>query len=398
MNYSQGVPPSPGTQYVAPLLAEPLTADPFRNLERRKWLYGNWLLRGYLSLLAAPGGTGKTAYGLAVAGTILLDDAVLGEQIHDATRNVWYINLEDSREEMLLRLQAFCIAHGVNPDELAGRLFLNSGQDRRLIIAQPDGLGMIMPSPDKDQIIMQIQANNIGLIIIDPFAGSHYGRESNAEDMAVVMDAWKQVAKEGNCAVLLIHHTRKGGNGNGDGEDFRGSTAIINAARAAVGLVRMGENDQLGVDKEEWWQYLRLYNAKLNLAPPTEKSLWFKLVPVELPCGESVQTVKRWDPKGTLFEGLDMATCVRVLETIADGLPDGEQYRLTKQGPSAARWAGTLLIAEGKNEQQAKRVLKAWEKSGVLVETTYRSKTARRDQPGVSVNTALLHKMRCQVS
>jgi hypothetical protein len=94
-------------------LPDPATIPP------RQWLYGTQLLRGFVSVLVAPGGTGKSAYAMAVATAIASGRPILGENIF-ARVNVAVLNLEEPLDELDRRLAAICIRHKVCETEIAG--------------------------------------------------------------------------------------------------------------------------------------------------------------------------------------------------------------------------------------------------------------------------------------
>jgi hypothetical protein len=81
----------------------------FSNIPHRQWLYGIDLVRGDITLLASPGGAGKTSLALGMAVCLVTGKSVLGERIwgHGPLKSL-YINAEDSRVEMLRRACAFC--------------------------------------------------------------------------------------------------------------------------------------------------------------------------------------------------------------------------------------------------------------------------------------------------
>jgi hypothetical protein len=71
----------------------------------------------------APGGTGKSAYAMAVAISLATHKEFLGDHIF-APVNVAVINLDDPMDELERRVAAIMIAHKIGRDELDGRLFL----------------------------------------------------------------------------------------------------------------------------------------------------------------------------------------------------------------------------------------------------------------------------------
>ena len=69
--------------------------------------------------------------------------------------------------------------------------------------------------PVVDDVIAQMQRLHVDALIVDPFVSCHRVGENDNSAMDMVAKEWGRVADRGDCAVELIHHTRKaydGGN------------------------------------------------------------------------------------------------------------------------------------------------------------------------------------------
>ena len=82
------------------------------SLNPRPWLYGTQLNRGYVTVLVAPGGTGKWRTRMAVALSLASHRSFLFDHIF-ASINVAYINLDDPMDELERRVAAVMIAHKI---------------------------------------------------------------------------------------------------------------------------------------------------------------------------------------------------------------------------------------------------------------------------------------------
>lgn len=390
-------PPSHEEQFPA----DSLDWDAMEAVKSRSWIYGHFLIRSFVSVLAAPGGTGKTAYSFAVALAIVLGEDILSEPVHQAGK-VWLYNLEDPLDELHRRLYAAIIHYKVKREEVEGRLFLNSGRNRPLVVATVLKDGTIVASPIVPLIVAEIKRQGIDVFIVDPFIRSHRVSENVNEQIDAVAALWAQVASEANCAVLLVHHFRKGG-ASSDAASFRGASALIDAARAALGMATMSpeEANRLGVDDDSRWRHIRVDNAKLNLAPPPDSATWLRLVSVNLDNGsdgrpaDQVQTVERWEPPSP-WDGMPWSMVMRILDKISAGPSPGEFYAFSPQAKD--RWAGVVLIEEAcKTSGQAKAVLKRWKETGVLEDSTYASPQLKGRQTGcVKVSPIKVAEMRQQ--
>ncbi len=355
----------------------------------RAWLYGTRLIRGFVSVLAAPGGVGKSALALGQALALASGKPILGERVHLSVP-VWMINLEDPLDEMHRRVAALMRLHRIEAEQIAGRLFLHSGRDRRITMASADGQSIV--HPDRDALIAAAQAAGIGLLVVDPFVKSHTLDENANGDMDAAATAWAEVAHATGAAVLLVHHVRKAA---GDGvEAMRGAKALSDAARAACILSPMGEEEArgLGVPERERWRLVRLDDAKANLAPRAEQALWYRLETVSLgnateayPNGDAVGAVTPWKPPSPL-RGMSAAECNRALDLIAKGDGEGAAFSAHRTGRAAGRWAGQVLVEHfGFEPDEAARALATWLRSGLLVEAEYRHPVQRKPRMGLRV-------------
>lgn len=323
--------------------------DP-RTISPRRWLIERTAIRQYVSLLVAPAAVGKTAYVFSMALGGAIGHSLLGDRIFTPVP-VWIFNLEDPLEEMDRRLAAAMLHHGVSRKEVEGRIFMNSGRDRRVTMARLSGDGQVC-FPDEAATVAQAKANQIGLLVVDPFVNSHELNENDNAHMNSAVRAWAEVASEADCSVFLVHHTRKGmAEHAGDIEGARGGKSLSDAARVGLTLTAMTEEEAkgAGLQANERWRYLRLDDGKPNLTMRGSKPRWFKLVSVPLgngddlhPDGDTVQTIKPWEPPSAFGDMTD-ADANSVLDDIDRGMSNGSRYTLRRTG-EATRWAGHLLI------------------------------------------------------
>jgi hypothetical protein len=373
-----------------PFRATPFDPDELAGLRPREWVYGHFLIRRFVSVLGAPGGTGKTAYAVAVALSVALGRPLLEEPVH-AAGPVWIYNLEDPRDELLRRVQAALIAHGFRAGDLAGRLYLDSGRDRPLVVATRLPDGSVVATPLVEALIEELRLRRVTLLVVDPFVKSHRLEENRNEQVDFVAALWARVADAAGCAVLLVHHFRKGGIA-GDADAFRGASALVDAARAAVSLSVMSEREaeRVGIESDQRRLYVRADNAKLNLAPSPSRAVWLQLRSIELPNGDCVQAVARWEAP-TAWDGLPNHVVLQVLEAIASA-PADDLWCAKRQ--AGERWAGRLLIKHGgRTEEQAASILETWEDNALLTRTRFTNKN-RKERIGYMVDEQKYSEMR----
>ena len=356
-------------------------------IPHRQWLYGTDLIRAFVTLLVAPGGTGKSSLILAMALALTTNRKLLNTHIHQQCR-VALLNLEDPQHEIDRRLTALAMYYNIANADVGGRLFI-SPPDRGVRIAEagPDGFSVIYP--DEEAIIAEVRRNQIDVLAVDPFAETHALEENSNPAMVKAAAAWRRVAREGNCSVILSHHVRKGPVDSIDAA--RGAKALSDSARIGLLLSTMNEQDAeaLGIAGDDRLQYVRLDDAKANLAKLAGKARWFKLSDVTLDNaqppyqrGDEVGVVSSWEPPN-VWDG--MADPNAVLDRIAAGPEPGELYTDSRRHP-ATRWAGNIVVQElGCSPEQAATVINTWMHNGVLEVTTYDNRD-RKERRGLKVN------------
>lgn len=382
----------------SPFPATAISYAEWDEIPPREKVYGHFLFRKFISAIGAPGGAGKTAYAFVIALAVAMGRGLLKEAVHDPG-GVWIYNLEDPRTELLRRLKAAAVRHGIKHQDIADKVWLDSGRDRPLVIAKTMRDGDVIAWPQVPDLIAEIKARGVRLLIIDPFVRSHRVEENHNDQIDFVAALWASVADQADCAVLLLHHFKKGGT-PGEAGAFRGASALIDASRAAVTLTTMSseEAERLAIIEKDRWQYVRVDNAKLNLAPPPDSAVWLHLEGIDLHNGteeresDNVQSVTRWEPPSA-FAGMNQNEVVNVIERLRNGPGNNEQFYLT--GGTTGRWAGLVIMAEtGKSEGEAKRIIGAWKKTGLIKQTRYDSPTDRRERSGMEVDEAKFQELR----
>ena len=364
----------------------------------RQWLYGTQLVRGFVTVLVAPGGTGKSSYAMAVGLSCASEMTFLGARLFECV-NVAIFNLEDPLEELDRRVAALMLRHRIPRQALENRLFLNDAEGHKLCIAAvgPDPSDPNISTivyPDRDALIKEIRAHEIGLVICDPFVESHELEENSNPHMAKAAAAWRDIARATNCAVLLVHHVRKGEITSIDAA--RGAKALTDSARVGLLFSPMTpeEGAEFNVRDEDRWQYVRLDDAKRNMAPAAKAS-WFKLEQVPLgnggvdpryPNGDTVAAIAAWDAPRDELKTAPHKELNEALDEIAQGPGNGVLYKASKQG--GGHWCGIVLCRRfGSTERQARRMINQWLQTGLLYEDTYHDPLQRKPRPCVRVDS-----------
>ena len=190
--------------------ATPVRLETLQSLPPRRWQYGTKLIRGFISVMAEPPGTGKSAWTTTVA----LDLASGQKTLHDrpiGRQKVWLINLEDPREETLRKVWA-CIMHPAKMynENTMDNLFVDSGRDQSFVVVEENSPNFFTITPSFDALRDEIAARQIDVLILDPAVKLHTVNENAAKSVDFVMRLFAKLADECDISILLVHHPRKG--------------------------------------------------------------------------------------------------------------------------------------------------------------------------------------------
>ncbi len=344
---------------------------PPSEIKPRDWIYGRHLIRKFVSVTIAPGGVGKSSLVFAEAAAMATGVPVMGVPI-GTPKKVWLLNLEDPMDEMERRMGAIIQHYELDHRMLEQNMWMNSGRDTPLTLAEENRLegGGILIRPDFDQVIDEIKTHKIDVMVVDPFVSSHMVNENDNTQIDAVTKLWGRIADEGNCAIELVHHTRKLQSGEKTtAESARGAKAMTDAARDVRVLQRMSEDEAAKYGVKNHRLHIQYFSDKGNLAPPAEYADWFVLKSIDLnnaTIGESdhVGVPVPWEMPGPLTD-ISMNAIDTVLRSIEAGTPEGQFSRRNIKGRSAIGEIMELLDVE---EERARLILHVWIESGVIVD------------------------------
>ncbi len=258
-----------------------ITATPFKWVDLSKtnprdWLYGDILLRKFISMTVAPGGIGKSSLVAVETLAQVSGKALLGEDPSGELR-VWLWNLEDTYEETQKKILAAAKHYGIAEADIGDRLYVDSGRDQRLVVAEMRGSTPMIVRPVIGELVEQIRLRGIDVVVVDPFISCHGVPENDNGAMDMVVKEWGRVAEEGNCAVHLVDHTSKAGSKEVVTDSSRGAKAKTDAARIVRVVNRMTETDGKTYGIMDVWRYFNTFNDKANMAPPKNRRDWFRM-------------------------------------------------------------------------------------------------------------------------
>lgn len=358
---------------------QPVKANAFvwraeADIPPRKWLYGRHLLRKFLSVDVAAGGVGKSSVKIGEALAMASNRAIYGKEIGEGPLNVWLYNLEDPMEETERRLHATAKYFQIHPEDVEGRLYVDSGRDQPCIITEETDSGARIAKPVVEDIITQIQEKKIDVLILDPFVSSHNLSENDNRVMDMVAKEWGRIADVCNCSINLVHHVRKGNGAETTTDSARGAKSITDAARSVVVYNRMtkDEAELAGIKPDLAAFHFRTANDKANLAP-AEKADWFRMNNVDLDNGDKVGVACPWEWPDT-FAGISIDKTRRVQNAVGEG-----KFRFDMR---SSEWVGNIIATvlemdPDDDKKRLQKIIKEWVKNDVL--RVYEDQDAKRN-------------------
>ncbi len=371
------------------------------SIPRRQWLIPGFLLRRHVSVLVAPPGSGKSLLTLQVG--MMGATAMQWGGWHPRQRiRTLVVNSEDDGDEMRRRLFAAAELMQIDTRELRSYLAFAENPENIIIARADNKTKTVVRTPMVESLVHTIIENKFDLLIVDPFAETFEGDENSNSELKWSAVLWREIARRTNCAVLLVHHTRKYGAEAGSMDAARGGSALVGVARIVSTLFGMTEEEAktFNIDPDERSSFLRFDDAKANLTLVTYAARWFEKHTITLPNGsadeppDEVGVLKPWKPPNP-FDDLDVAIANVILDAIergvfdADGNATGDPYTLKKSG-GGKRWAGHLIQNHLHcSDKDAQKVLNKWMENGVIEEVARVTSTSKgKVRLGLKVNAS----------
>ncbi|MDA1091479.1 MAG: helicase RepA family protein, partial [Proteobacteria bacterium] len=348
--------------------------DPM-TIPARQWVMEGRFIKKFVSLIMAPGGASKSMLSMEEAVAVATGRAITGMEVRRSGA-AWIFNNEDPEEELHCRLAAIYQHWGIDQTELENRIFVNSGLNNRLIVARTDRKATVQ-MPEVEGLKDHIRAHKIIHLTVDPFVRWHDVDEQDNSQIDFVVRQFASIADDCDCAISLVHHTRKtpaGGSYAGDADSARGASALVYACRSAHTLMEMTSSEaaNMGIKEDRRRWYIRFDNAKSNLSPPAEDATWFERVSVAIPNGglnigegDHVGVLVPWDAPSTDFV-LTPAKATEILKEVDERWRHGEPFNDSYQ--SGVRYLVTHLQRNHEmTKPQARKVVRDWIENGMLV-------------------------------
>ena len=236
---------SKATKATSGIFAAPYAWRDPATIPPRDWLYARHYIRSFVTATIAPAGLGKSSLAFAEAVAICTGRNLLGHPVREKLR-AWIWNGEDPAVELERRIAAIALHFSIDHAELAGRLFVNSGRDMPIRLAEMVKGEVRINQAQIDGIRDECKKRKIDVLIIDPWVSAHGLPESaNTEIDRIIKAGLAVIAEQANISIDIVHHVRKPSTGPGHAEvtvdDARGASALPQTlARFAVALTNTG--------------------------------------------------------------------------------------------------------------------------------------------------------------
>jgi hypothetical protein len=195
-----------------------------------RWLLADLFLVGAAGILGGAPKTGKSFFALELAVAVASATAAAGRFAVPTPGPVLLCAAEDPPAVVVQRLAALAAARDRALPTLPVEVIVEPG------VRLPDGLERLAAT------VAQVAPR---LLILDPLIRLHRADENSAAEMAVVLDGLRTLARATECAILLVHHTRKAPAGGVAGHGLRGSSDLHAFGDTNLYLRRVGPDAAL---------------------------------------------------------------------------------------------------------------------------------------------------------
>lgn len=377
-----------------------ITPTPFQWIEAskikpREWLYGDHLIRKFVSLTVSPGGLGKSSLALVEAmamasGQALLKDAEVHEP--DPLR-VWYWNGEDPQEETQRRVVAAAKHYNLSPSDFVSRLFTDTGREQAITLGQivRGEIGL-----DEDLFLSletSMLANEIDVLVLDPFVSAHRMGENDNNAIDAVIKRLGKLADRTNAAVEIVHHVRKPSKTDEetDVNDARGASALLGGVRSARVLNVMSKDiaKKAHIPDDLRLRHFSVTNGKANMTTKSSAGQWRFLESV---CLDNAQGHRKSDNVGVVTyyelpaEAQDSADLSGAENAMRLVLSTDDMVRHWRgKGPVPKNWIVHRIMDELNIHDESKQIVVhnlvlGWLEDGII---TTRSATVNNNRVAV---------------
>jgi len=231
-------------------------------LESMRWLATNRIPAGDVTILSGDGGGGKTTVALQLAVAV---EQALGDWLGTVceTGPVIFFSGEEPEAEMRRRPHRAARKRGIDPSDMGNLHFHFADPDACLLGTTSRRDGTMAPTALFASLAAAARDIRPALIVVDSIAATFGGNQNDRVSARTFVGMFRQLAREVDCAVLLLDHPSLSGITSGTGRG--GSMDWQNATRARLHLETVAEEEEGGTSRV-------LEVKKLNYGAAGEKT------------------------------------------------------------------------------------------------------------------------------
>lgn len=211
----------------APRLLD-LAALAERDPEPPRFIVPDWLPAGEVTLLAAHGGTGKSAMALRLAACLASGRDFYGLRLEQ--RAVDFVSFEDREEVLHWRLHRTCKVLGVEIGSFAGRLRVFDGTRCLSSWFSRGEYGETGPTAAFHDIAERIGGPG-RVVIVDGSSDTFAGNENDRAQVKAFIRLLRRLIASDGALLLLAHVDKTAARAGADSLGFSGSTGWNNSVR-----------------------------------------------------------------------------------------------------------------------------------------------------------------------
>lgn len=215
---------------MGPRTTEPLATLPAAQLVATaspvQWLVQDLLLDSGAAILGGAPKSGKTFLALDLCVAVASGTVAAGHFHVLSARPVTLLCAEDPSPVLAARLAALARSRSVALQELALEVIVEAA------VRLPEAL---------PRLAATLARSRPGLLLLDPLIRLHRADENSAQEMAVILDGLRDLARNAHTAILLVHHARKASAGHSPGAGLRGSSDLAAFGDSNLYLRRLAD-------------------------------------------------------------------------------------------------------------------------------------------------------------
>jgi hypothetical protein len=215
---------------MGPCTIEPLATLPAAQLVASaspvQWLVEDLLLDSGAAILGGAPKSGKTYLALDLCVAVASGTVAAGHFRVLSARPVTLLCAEGPSPVLAARLAALARSRSVGLQELALEVIVESA------VRLPEAL---------PRLAATLARSRPGLLLLDPLIRLHRADENSAQEMAVILDGLRDLARNAHTAILLVHHARKASAGHSPGTGLRGSSDLAAFGDSNLYLRRLAD-------------------------------------------------------------------------------------------------------------------------------------------------------------